>query len=183
MQLVGCHPQPTPGQAEKLLRKLEGCLQLQLLQGCPVKLQEELDEVLEDEMGRPGQALMKGSRVGLGESISARGWHCSERARLWSEQRRPWCMPSSLLGSMGSRKRCWHSRKTADCIHNSQEISMGDIMICWSGGADVLGPTESEVARGTGGVEEGSDIGSGAVIAGAVDTRIWSSLVGTAGGG
>ena len=34
--------------------KLEGCLLLQLLQECPMKLQEELDELLEDELGRPG---------------------------------------------------------------------------------------------------------------------------------
>ena len=66
-----CHPHPE--QAEELLRKLEGCLLLQLLQGCPVKLQKELDELLEDELGRLGQALRKGSEVGPGDSISARG--------------------------------------------------------------------------------------------------------------
>ena len=44
---------------------------LQLLQGCPVKLQEELDELLEDLLGRPGQALMKGSEVGPSDSVSS----------------------------------------------------------------------------------------------------------------
>ena len=99
MQLVGYHPHL--GQAEELLRKLEGCLLLQLLQGCPVKLPEELNELLEDELGRPGQALMKGFEVGPGDSVSARGWHCSEQAWLWSEQRRPRCVPSSLLRQYG----------------------------------------------------------------------------------
>ena len=56
-----------------MLRKLKGCLLLQLLQGCPVELQEELDELIEDELGRPGQALRKGSEVGPGDSVSARG--------------------------------------------------------------------------------------------------------------
>ena len=76
--------------------KLKGCL-LQLLQGCPVKLQEELDELLEDELGRLGQAPRKGSEVGLGDFISAQGWRCSERAWMWSEQQRPRCVPFSLL--------------------------------------------------------------------------------------
>ena len=51
--------------------KLEGCL---LLQGCLVKLQG----LLEDELGRPRQALRKGSVVGPGDSVSAQGWRCSE---------------------------------------------------------------------------------------------------------
>ena len=92
MQLVGCHPHPE--QAKELLRKLEGCLLLQLLQGCLVKLQEELDELLEGELGRPGQALLKGSEVGPGDFVSARGCHCFE-------QRQPRCMPSSLLRQYG----------------------------------------------------------------------------------
>ena len=69
MQLVGRHPYPE--QAEGPLMKLEGCLMLQLLQGCLVKLKEELDELLEDELGRLGQALRKGSEVGLGDFVSA----------------------------------------------------------------------------------------------------------------
>ena len=69
MQLVGCHPHH--GQAEEILRNLEGCLLLQLLQGCPVKLQEELDELLEDVLRRPREAVMKGSEVGPGDSVSA----------------------------------------------------------------------------------------------------------------
>ena len=96
---MGCHPYP--GQAKELLRKLVVCLLLQLLQGCPVKLQEELDELLEDELGRPGQALMKGSKVGPSDFVSAQGWRCSKQAWLWSEQRRPRCVPSSLLRQYG----------------------------------------------------------------------------------
>ena len=52
---MGCHPHP--GQAEKILMKLEKFLLLQLLQGCPVKLPEKLDGwmlllllLLEDEL-------------------------------------------------------------------------------------------------------------------------------------
>ena len=65
---------------------VKGCLLLQLLQGCPLKLQEELDEILEDELGKPRQAPRKGSEVGPSDSISAQGWRCSERAWLWSKQ-------------------------------------------------------------------------------------------------
>ena len=68
-----------------LLRKVDRLL-LQLLQGCPVKLQEELDKLLEDELGRPGHSLMNGSEVGPSYFVSAQGWRCSERACLWSEQ-------------------------------------------------------------------------------------------------
>ena len=76
MQLVGCHPHPR--QVKDFLRKLEGCLLLQLLQECPVKMQRELNKLLEDELGRPGHSLMKGSEVGPSDFASAQGWRCSE---------------------------------------------------------------------------------------------------------
>ena len=41
--------------------------------------------------------------------------------------------------------------------------SLGDMEICCNGGADVLGPADSEGAGGTGSAEEAGDIGSGAV--------------------
>ena len=44
--------------------------------------------------------------------------------------------------------------------------------ICCNGGADVLGPANSEGAEGIGGAEEASDVGSGAVTAGAVNAGI-----------
>ena len=47
-----------------------------------------------------------------------------------------------------------------------------DIEICWSAGADVLGPSESEGAGGTGGIEEAGEVGNGAVTVGAMDTGI-----------
>ena len=88
-----------------------------------------------------------------------------------------------------SAKAVWAAVKDADMAENLQTASIisrksqGYIEICWSGSADVLGPTESKGARGTGGVEEASDVGSGAVTARAVDTGIWGSSVGTTGGG
>ena len=53
--------------------------------------------------------------------------------------------------------------------------------IFYNGGADVMGPADSKGARGIGDVEEASDVGSGAVTAGAMDTRIRGSSVGTRG--
>ena len=53
--------------------------------------------------------------------------------------------------------------------------------ICCKGGADVLGLADSERVRGTEGAEEASDVGSGAVTAGAMDTGIWGSSVGIGG--
>ena len=53
--------------------------------------------------------------------------------------------------------------------------------ICCNGGADVLGPADSEGDGGTGGAEEAVDVGSGAVTVGAVDAGIWGSSVGTGG--
>ena len=41
--------------------------------------------LLEDELKRPRQALMERSEVGPCDSESARGWHCSEQAWLWSD--------------------------------------------------------------------------------------------------
>ena len=52
--------------------------------------------LLEDELKRPGQALVERSEAGPGDSESVRGWHFSEQAWLRSKQRRPRCMPSLL---------------------------------------------------------------------------------------
>ena len=70
-----------------------------------MKLQEELDELLEDVLGRAGQALMKGSEVGPGDSVSARGWSCFEPAWMWYDQRPPWCVPTSLLRKCGQLQK------------------------------------------------------------------------------
>ena len=70
-----------------------------------MELQEELDELLEDELGRPGQVLRKGSKVGLGDFVSTRGWHCSKQAWLWYKKRRPWRVPSSLLRQYGQPQK------------------------------------------------------------------------------
>ena len=48
----------------------------------------------------------------------------------------------------------------------------GDIEICCKGGADVLGPAESEEAGDTRDAEEASDPGRGAGTDGVVDARI-----------
>ena len=53
--------------------------------------------------------------------------------------------------------------------------------MCCNGGADVLGPVDSEGAGGIGGVEEAGDVGSGAVTVGAVNAGIWGFLVGIRG--
>ena len=55
--------------------------------------------------------------------------------------------------------------------------------ICCKGGADVLGPAESEGVRGTRGEKDAGDVGNGAVIVGAVDTGIWGSSICTIEGG
>ena len=59
--------------------------------------------------------------------------------------------------------------------------SRGDKEICCNGGADVLGPPDSEGAGGIEGAKEAGDVGSGAVTAGAVDAGNWGSSVGTGG--
>ena len=51
-------------------------------------------ELKEDELKRPGQALMGKSGVGPGDSESARGWPDSVRGR-------PRCVTSSQLGLHG----------------------------------------------------------------------------------
>ena len=55
--------------------------------------------------------------------------------------------------------------------------------ICCKGGADILGPAESEGAGGTRGAEDAGDVGNGAVTAGAVDIGIWGSSICIVGGG
>ena len=47
----------------------------------------------------------------------------------------------------------------------------------------MLGLANSEGARGTGSAKEVSEVGNGAVTAGAVDTGTWGSTVCTVGGG
>ena len=44
--------------------------------------------------------------------------------------------------------------------------------ICCNGGANILGPADSEGAGGTGGVGEAGDVGSGVMSAGVVDAGI-----------
>ena len=51
-------------------------------------------ELKEDELKRPGQALMGKSGVGPSDSESARGWPDFVRGR-------PWCMSFSQLGLHG----------------------------------------------------------------------------------
>ena len=88
-----------------------------------------------------------------------------------------------------SAKVVWATAKDAEVAEKVRTASIiarksrGDIEICWSGGVNVLGPVESEGVGGTGGTKEASEVGSGAVTAGAVDTRIGGSSVGTTGGG
>ena len=92
---MGCHPHP--GQAEGPLMKLEEYL---LLQTGPMRLLGEQDGWLlltlqENELKRPGQALVERSEVSSGDFESARGWRCSVQERRWSERRRPLCLLSS----------------------------------------------------------------------------------------
>ena len=68
---MGCHPHP--GQAEGLLMKLEEYL---LLQTGPMRLLGEQDgwfllTLQEDELKRPGQALVERSEVSSGDFESA----------------------------------------------------------------------------------------------------------------
>ena len=88
-----------------------------------------------------------------------------------------------------SAKAVWAATKDADVAEKVWTSSIiarkcrGDIEICWSGDAGVQGPAKSKGARGTSGIEEVGEVGSGIVTVGAVDTGIWGSLVGTVGGG
>ena len=83
---------------------------------------------------------------------------------------------AASVHSILSTKTVWVAAKDADMaekVWTSSIIarkSRGDIKICWSGGADVLGPTKSEGARGTGGAKEACDVSSVAVAVGGVDT-------------
>ena len=75
-----------------------------------------------------------------------------------------------------SAKAVWVAAKDADMAEKVWTSSMiarksrADIKICWSGGVNVLGPTESEGAGGTEGVEEAYDVSGVALAVGAVDT-------------
>ena len=60
---------------------------------------------MQEELERPGQAPRKGSKVGPGDFVFARRWHCSEQAWLWFEQQRPRCVPSSLLKLYGQLQK------------------------------------------------------------------------------
>ena len=53
--------------------------------------------------------------------------------------------------------------------------------ICCSGGADVLGPTDTIGDGGIGGAEDAGDLGNGVVTAGAADGAIWGSSVSSTG--
>ena len=92
-----------------------------------------------------------------------------------------WCVTLSA-------KAVWATTKDADKVAKVWIASIiarksrGDVEICCNGGADVLGPADSEGAGGIGGAREASDVGSGAVAAGVVDVGIWGSSVGTRGG-
>ena len=94
MKHVGCHPHP---EAEGLLKKLEEYLLLLLLKASPMRLLREQEwwlllALLEDELRRPEQALVERSKIGPGDSESARGWRGYVRARRWFEQRQPLCV-------------------------------------------------------------------------------------------
>ena len=82
-----------------------------------------------------------------------------------------------------SAKAVWAASKDADMAEKVWTASIiprksrVDMEICCGGGADVLGPTETVGAEGTGGAEDASDVGNGAVTAGATDGAIWGSSV------
>ena len=88
-----------------------------------------------------------------------------------------------------STKAVWAAAKDVDVAEKVRTASIiarkcrEDMEICCKGGADVLGPAESERDGGTRGVEDASDVGNGAVTNGAVGTRIWGSSKYTVGGG
>ena len=73
----------------------------------------------EDELKRPGQALMGKSGAGPGDSESARGW--------------PQCVSSSQLRQLGQPQGCCSDGEREDCIHNGQEIPSrnGDVLQRW----------------------------------------------------
>ena len=83
----------------------------------------------------------------------------------------------------------WVATKDVEVVAKVRTASMmarksrGDIWMDSMGGAEVLGPVESEGTRGTGGAEDAGDVGSGTMTGGVVDARIWGSSDGTVGGG
>ena len=86
-----------------------------------------------------------------------------------------------------STKVVWAAAKDADVAEKARTASiivrksLGDMEICCNGGADILGPVDSEGAGGTEAAEEVCDVRSGAMTAGAVDARIWGSSIGIRG--
>ena len=88
-----------------------------------------------------------------------------------------------------STKAVWAAVKDVDVAEKVQTAfiivrkSRGDMEICCKGGADVLGPAEYGGAGGIGGAEDVTDVGNGAVTAGAVVVGIWGSSICTVGGG
>ena len=59
--------------------------------------------------------------------------------------------------------------RTASIMVRKSQV---DTDTCYSGNSDVLGPAESIGARGTGGVEDASVVGNGAMTVGAMDGAI-----------
>ena len=87
-----------------------------------------------------------------------------------------------------SAKAAWAVEKDAEVAVKVRTTSMmakqsrADIEIDCIGGAEVLGPIESEGTGGIGGAEEAGDEGSETMTNGAVETGIWGSSAGTVGG-
>ena len=77
-----------------------------------------------------------------------------------------------------SAKAIWAAAKDADVVEKVRTASIMvrksrvDMDTCCSGDSDVLGLVESVGAGSTGGVEDASVVGNGAVTAGAMDSAI-----------
>ena len=88
-----------------------------------------------------------------------------------------------------SAKAAWATAKDAEVAAKVRNASMmarksrGDIGMDSMGGAEVLGPAESEGTGGIGGVEDAGDARRGTVTDGVMDAGIWGSSVGIVGGG
>ena len=86
-----------------------------------------------------------------------------------------------------STKAVWVAEKDADVAEKVRTASIivrksrVDMEICCGGGADVIGPTDTVGAGGTGGAKDADDVGNGAVNDGAADGAIWGSSVSFAG--
>ena len=77
-----------------------------------------------------------------------------------------------------SAKAVWAATKDVDVAEKVRITSIivrksrVDMEICCGGGVDVLGPTDAIGAKGIGGAEDISDVGNGAMTAGAADGAI-----------